>query len=986
VPQERKVVTVLFADIVDSSATTRSYDAEVLRAALARMFARTREILVAHGATVEKFIGDAVMAVFGIPMAHEDDAERAVRAALALRADVSPNREDGRPGFTLRIGINTGEVVTGDGEGAEFLVTGEPVIVAARLEQMAGHGEILVGPLTREITRGRVRYGPVRTIETKGMGPIEVAAAESLAGPGAATGHTATPFVGRDSEMRLLEDVHRRVASTGRPHLVTIYGDAGMGKTRVALEFLRRLDPAEPIARAVCLPYGHAITYWPLQELIRGEAAIAPTDGRDVARAKIETRVAGMEGLDEQESRAIARELSALALADADTPQSELTSDARRRELALGMTRYLEARLGSTPGTIVLEDLHWAEEPFLALLEELLEQLRAPLLLLCLARPDLLERRPTWGSGRTNAMAIALEPLDTHETQRLVRALLTAGSDRPVEEIVARTEGNPLFVEEYVHMLADQGSGARIPPTLQGVIAARIDATTPSVKRLLHEASVLGREFWLDALPTTPNPNDLAEAERRGLISRRARRGPSGSATFVFRHGLIRDVAYSSLSKVERTRVHDHYSRWLEKAAGERGQEYAEIVAYHAERAYALAQELDPSSAKVLGLRAFELLAHSATAASARGEFRASRELNDRALAVASAASLSASAQASARALDAIVKLRLDSDVAAVNELDRAIDAARALGPSSELVRLLVWRASSVTILDDIAESERQFQEAITVARQTGDREILSYAVWASSEPLGLTGRLDEQAKLLEEALTQVREVAAPYEVACLGEICVNAAARGDHKRARQVAEEAIAAARKSGRRMDRWRAAYAYAVSLLANDDPNDDPGSLAAAEEALTLAKEIGGPGALAEAAHAASLARQASGDLEGARAVLEDTFAQLDLARMTIQRDAIARLETRRAEVALARGDLETARSSARTAVEIAPKPHVETRAEALLALASVALVEVRTEDAQRLISEAIALLAPSGYRDLRERAERMAERVGARSPAG
>jgi class 3 adenylate cyclase len=994
-PQERKVVTVLFADIVDSSATTRSYDAEVLRAALARMFARTREILVAHGATVEKFIGDAVMAVFGVPVAHEDDAERAVRAALALRADVSPNREDGRPGFTLRIGINTGEVVTGDGEGAEFLVTGEPVIVAARLEQSAGHGEILVGPLTREITRGRVKYGPARTIETKGMGPIEVAAAESLIGPGAATGHTASPFVGRESEMRLLEDVHRRVASTGRPHLVTVYGDAGMGKTRVALEFLRRLDPAEPTARAACLPYGHAITYWPLQELIRGEAAITPTDGREAARAKIETRVAGMEGLDEQESRAIARELSALALADADAPQSDLTSDARRRELALGMTRYLEARLGSTPGTIVLEDLHWAEEPFLVLLEELLEQLNAPLLLLCLARPDLLERRPTWGSGRTNAMAIALEPLDSVETERLARVLLKAGTDTPVEEVVARTEGNPLFVEEYVHMLADQGSRARIPPTLQGVIAARIDATTPSVKRLLHEASVLGRDFWIDALPTTPNPSDLSEAERRGLIARRARRGPSGGATFVFRHGLIRDVAYSSLSKVERTRVHDHYSRWLERAAGERGQEYAEIVAYHAERAYALAQELDPSSAQALGLRAFELLAHSATAASARGEFRASRELNDRALAVAGAAKLPASAQASARALDAIVKLRLDSDVAAVNELDRAIDAARALGPSTELVRLLVWRASSVTILDDIAESERQFAEAIAVARQTGDREILSYAVWASSEPLGLTGRLDEQAKLLEEALAQVRAVAAPYEVACLGEICVNAAARGDHKRAREVAEEALAAARKSGRRMDRWRAAYAHVVSLLANDDPSDDLGAptpsgaptpaLAAAEEALALAKEIGGPGALAEAAHAASLARQANGDLEGARAVLEETFAQLDLARMTIQRDAIARLETRRAEVALARGDLDTARGSATTAVRIAPKPHVETRAEALLALASVALADERRADARSLAAEATLLLAPSGYRDLRERADRMAERIGARSPA-
>ncbi|MDP9275645.1 MAG: AAA family ATPase [Chloroflexota bacterium] len=980
-PQERKVVTVLFADIVDSSATTRSYDAEVLRAALARMFARTREILVAHGATVEKFIGDAVMAVFGVPVAHEDDAERAVRAALALRADVSPNREDGRPGFTLRIGINTGEVVTGDGEGAEFLVTGEPVIVAARLEQMAGHGEILVGPLTREITRGRVSYGPVRTIQTKGMGRIEVATAEGLAEPRGTTGQTASPFVGRESEMRLLDDVHRRVASTGRPHLVTVYGDAGVGKTRVALEFLRRLDPAEPIARAACLPYGHAITYWPLQELIRGEAAITPTDGRDAARAKIETRVAGMEGLDELEAKAIARELAALALADADTPQSELTSDARRRELALGMTRYLEARLGSTPGTIVLEDLHWAEEPFLALLEELLEHLHAPLLLLCLARPDLLERRPSWGSGRTNAMAIALEPLDVRETERLVRALLSdGGSDRPVDEIVERTEGNPLFVEEYVHMLVDQGSRAVVPPTLHGVIAARIDATTPGVKRLLHEASVLGRDFWLDALPTAPAGADVAEAERRGLISRRARRGPSGSPTFVFRHGLIRDVAYSSLSKAERTRVHDHYSRWLETAAGERAQEYAEIVAYHAERAFALAHELDAAGAADLGRRAFTLLSRSAAGASARGEFRASRELNDRALGIGGS-DVPPAELASARALGAIVKLRLDSDFAAVNELDLAIDAARSLGPSAELVRLLVWRASSVTILDDIAESERQFEEAIAVARETGDREILAYAVWTSSEPLGLTGRLDEQAKLLEHALAEIRAVAAPYEVACLDEICVNAAARGDHARAREVADEAIAAARATGRRMDRWRAAYALSISLLASGDP----GAHAAAEEALILAREIGGPGALAEAARTASLARQASGDLEGARTVLDETFAQLDPTRMTIQRDAITRLETRRAEVALARGDIETARTSATTAVRIAPKPHVETRAAALLALASVALVEERHANARSLITEAMALLAPSGYRDLRERAERMAEGLSTRSQA-
>jgi predicted ATPase/class 3 adenylate cyclase len=977
-PQERKIVTVLFADIVDSSGSARSYDAEVLRDALARMFATAREILVAHGATVEKFIGDAVMAVFGVPSAHEDDAERAVRAAIALRDAVRAAPDDGRPRFLLRIGLNTGEVVTGDGEGTEFLVTGGPVVVAKRLEENARHGEILAGPLTRELTRGRVAYGAGRIVEAKGVGPVEAAAVEGLS-QGVATPQTASPFVGRKAELRLLDDIHSRVAATGRPHLVTVYGEAGMGKSRLAIEFLRRLDPDEPLARAACLPYGHAITYWPLQELIRGEAGITPVDGRESVRTKIERRVTGLGGIDDQESRAIARELAAIALADADSAQSDLTSEARRRELAFGMTRYLEARLGSTPGTIVLEDLHWAEEPFLALLEELLEQLRAPLFLLCLARPDLLERRPTWGSGRTNAIAIGLEPLELADTERLARALLA--SDRPVDEIVTRTEGNPLYVEEYVHMLVDEGARAVVPPTLHGVIAARIDGTTPAVKRMLLEASVLGREFWLDALTAMPNDADVADAERRGLIARRARRGPSGTQTFAFRHGLIRDVAYASLSKAERARVHDHYSRWLEAAARERAQEYAEIVAYHAERAFTLAAELAASSAHELGVRAFALLSRSGAAASARGEFRASRELNDRALAVADAAKLPAATQAAARALAAIVKLRLDSDPASVSELDRAIDAAYALAPSTELVRLLVWRASSVTILDDVAESERQLAEALAVAKATRDAEIEAYALWASTEPLGLVGRLDEQAKLLDRALAAIRAAGAPYEVGCLGEISANAIARGDHRRAAEVAREALAVAKASGRRMDLWRASYANAVALLADGDPH----ALAAADEAMALAREIGGPGALVEAAHPASRARQAAGDLDGARAIVDETFAQIDPARMTVQRDAIARLETRRAEIALALDDVQTARASARSAVRLAPMQHVETRCEALLAMAATLLAEDRTEEAQRAVAEALALVRPTEYRALRERAERMSDRVTARAPA-
>ena len=971
-------MTVLFADIVDSSTTTRSYDAEVLRAALARTFSRTREILQAHGATVEKFIGDAVMAVFGVPAAHEDDADRAVRAALALRSEVSSPQPDGRPSFTLRIGINTGEVVTGDLEGAESLVTGGPVIVAARLEENAQHGEILAGPLTRELTRARIRYGPTRTIDAKGMGAIQVASVEGVLGSWEdRSAKPTSPFVGREAEMRLLGEMRRRVATTGRPHLVTVFAEAGMGKSRLAAEFLAGLG-AEPAARVTCLPYGRSITYWPLQELIRGEAAISPTDGLDEARAKIEDRVSGLPGFDEQERRAVARELTALALAGPEAEASDLTSELRRRELALGMTRYLEARLGTTPGTIVLEDLHWAEEPLLALLEELLEHLRAPLLLVCLARQDLLVRRPNWGSGRTNAIAITLEPLDRGETERLARELLGDRADERVRDIVARTEGNPLFVEEYVRMLADQGSGAVVPPTLHGVIAARLDALRPSVKRLLQEASVVGREFWLDALTNEPGiaNGDADEAERRGLIGRAATRGPTGTHTYSFRHGLIRDVAYSSLSKAERTQVHDRYSRWLERAAGDRASEYAEIVAYHAERAFHYAHELDPSVASDLGHRAFTLLSRSASAASARGEFRTARELSDRALAVAGSSGISASERAPAHALSAIVKLRLDSDSAAVGELDDAIAGARSAGPSEDLVRLLIWRASSVTIFEDVAAARELFAEAVAAAKATGDRGMIAYAMWASSEPVGVTGQLDEQARLLSEALAQMREAGiTQWEVSCLTEIALNAIERGDIELARTRAREAVALASRSVRRLDAFKAADAWARALLATGDPEVG----AASTELVALARTVGGHWAMARAAEVASLARELAGDSKGALRVLVETLTEFDSARMPTQREAIARLEAMRSRLALASGDLSTARSSAETALRAAPPTHVAARSSANLAAAAVAHVDGDDNEARRLIEETRALLAPTQYGGLRERAERLAREV-------
>jgi class 3 adenylate cyclase len=966
VPQERKVVTVLFADIVDSSATTRAYDPEVLRSALGRTFAKIREVLVEHGATVEKFIGDAVMAVFGVPVAHEDDAERAVRAAIALRELTSASPASADPPFTLRIGVNSGEVVTGDSEGAEFLVTGGAVVVGARLEENAEPGEILVGPLTQEMTRSRITYGSVRTIDAKGMGRIEAAPALGRSSARQFLLQTKTPFVGRDAELRILSEA--RVRATRRPHLVTIFGDAGIGKSRLATEFVARLG-SEISARIACLPYGHAITYWPLQELMRAEAGIAPTDTRDQARAKIETRLAAAMGTD-AEARGAAVALSSLVLAQDDESATELTADQRRRETALALGNYLAARLGPQTGVIVLEDVHWAGEPLLALVEELLEQLRAPLLLVCLARPDLLERRPTWGTGRTNALALGLEPLDRGETERLARALLRDRSDDAIEQTVTRTEGNPLFVEEYVQMLVEKDSSA-VPPTLHGVIAARIDALHYSAKRLIQEASVIGREFSPDALPSGAAASDLDEAERRGLVVRTSRRSPSGSHLLAFRHGLATEVAYSSLAKAQRSVVHDHYSRWLETTPGERVSEYAEVVAFHAERAFTLTHDLDPREGRELGLRAFTLLFRAASSASARGELRSARDLNDRALAVADAATVRGPDHAAARSLRAIINLRLDADSTAIAELDEAIAVETSIGPSEDLVRLLVWKASSVAIFDDLASSRELFNRAIDVATRVGSEDLVAYTMWASTEPLGIAGDIDEQASLLEAALARIRAAgAAQYEVSCLADLSLNAIERGDIERARELASEAVRLAEAGGRRRDRFRAADALARAFLARGEDR----AVAAADDALQLAREIGGPGTLARAAEISALAQERSGDAARAEALVDDALRQLDPTRMPNQRAAISRLEAIRSRLALARGDLGVSAAAATAAMTVVPKTHVADVASAQLAAAAVAEAEHRPGVARTLIDSTIELLAGTSLRVLRDRAER------------
>ena len=965
-PQERKLATVLFADIVDSSGAASAVEPEVLRGTLSEAFSGMRRVLTAHGGTVEKFIGDAVMAVFGVPVAHDDDPERAIRAALAMRETIAGMQR--RPALELRIGINSGEVVSGDDEHAESLVTGLPVIVAARLEQAAARGEILVGDLTRRLTVGRFRYGPARTIAGKGVGEIEAAAVEAVVQSSGRIDSGRASFIGRESELSLLRDAYAAARSTGRARRVLILGNAGIGKSRLTDEFIEQL-PAAGVFRGHCPPYGQGITLSPLREIVRAAAGIALTDSSQAAREKLETTVESIRA--PREGGSLLRWLMALAVAEPG--MSDLAPEKVHSELASALARYVEGSGRSLVTTLVLEDLHWGEPALLEILDELTAQIREPALILALARPEFLERYPTWASARPD-VRIELEPLTHEETKQLAGDLLRERSvDRGVLAAVAlRAEGNPLYVEELAQVVIDHGDPQAVPPTLHGVIASRLDRVDPRVKRLLQRASVLGREFWLDAVPWDEDPallrRDAAEAIRRDLIGARDDLGPSGTSTYRFRHALIRDVAYGSTAKAERSRLHDHYARWLSAVAGERGREYVEIVAYHAEEAFRLAREMQVADTSELGRRAFEALVASAAAARDRADARASLTLCERALEIADAASIGAAARTRPLAYAAIARLRLQPSPEAHALLDRAIELARAEGPSEHLIRMLVWRAQ-VELVGDVDVARALFAEAVDAARALRDDELIVYALWGSGQPLEATGALAEQIQILTEARDQmVRTGRDRWLVDTLADISASTLEMGDTRAAVAHAADAAALAEDRGTRLQRFKASLAVARSALASDEIER---ALRVALSAFELGQELGGPWALAESARTLAEAHHAAGDLASARSVLEECSARLDPATMPAMRGRIARVRALLSEIYLALDESGLARHAAEAANSAAPAADTRARALATAALARVEMSAGNQSEAKRLFDEALQVVESTDYRVLTAR---------------
>ena len=597
--EERKVVTVLFADLVGFTSRSEQLDPEDVRATLTPYFGRLREELERRGGTVEKFIGDAVMAVFGAPVAHEDDAERAVRAALAIRDAVAEmNEQDPELDLHVRIGVNTGEALVSldaaarEGEG---LATGDVVNTAARIQAGAAVDGILVGEATHRATERAVEYRAVEPLAAKGKAePVAVwEAVEARARFGVdITRRVDTPLVGREPELALLSDALDRARLQDEPQLITLVGEPGIGKSRLVHELYEHVESFPDLVtwrQGRNLPYGEGVSYWALSEIVKAEAGILETDRDADAAEKLDRTVEEL--LRDDDERAwVARHLRPLIGLTQDAGAAAEASE----EGAAAWRRFLESLAERRPTVLVLEDLHWADDGLLDLVDSLIDRARdVPLLVLGTARPELLSRRPGWGGGKPNAATISLGPLSDGDTSKLLASVMERAV-LPVEvqsTLLSRAGGNPLYAEEFARMAegrtADELAAMSVPDSVQGIIAARLDGLDPADKALLQDAAVIGKAFWLGGVATIGGTDTagieprLLELERRRFVRRARRSSVGGESEYAFLHLLVRDVAYGQIPRPGRAEKHRRAAEWIGSLGSERLEDRAELLAYH---------------------------------------------------------------------------------------------------------------------------------------------------------------------------------------------------------------------------------------------------------------------------------------------------------------------------------------------------------------------------------------------------------------------
>jgi class 3 adenylate cyclase/tetratricopeptide (TPR) repeat protein len=956
----RKTVTVLFCDLVGSTGIGERTDPEVLREMMGEYHGRVRTILERHGATVEKFVGDAAMAVFGLPQVHEDDALRAVRAADEIQQAVA------RLQLAVRIGINTGEVVAGDGE---TLVTGDAVNVAARLEQAAESGEVLIGKATERLVREAVRSEPVEPLVLKGKAePVSAyRLRELLADVPAFTRPIDAPFVGREPDLEALRHALAAAIEQRQPQLATIVGAPGIGKSRLARELSLSADARVLVGR--CLSYGEGITYWPLAEIVPQVGDLAFVLGDELAAHRVGAALGA--------------------------------GEATAEEIAWGFRKLFERLAEEGPLIVVLDDIHWAEPALLDLIEYVTAFSEdAPLFLLCMARPDLYELRPAWTAPKPNATLVTLEPLAGAETEKLVEEL----GDFPAKvkaRIVAAAEGNPLFVEQLVAMQEEAGNGElEIPLTIQALLAARIDGLEPEERAVIERASIEGRVFHRGSVAELASEqvrprvgSHLITLVRKEFIHPDRATLP-GDDGFRFGHTLIRDAAYDSLPKRSRAELHERFAGWLTSKLGDEAP--GEILGYHLEQAYRYRVELgwEDERTQELALRAGRLLAEAGRRARARGDVAATCSLLQRAtellpegdherpslLVILGSSTFEAGDVP--RALDLLRGARRAATAAGQRNIELRArmselrfllttapdqDAAAALGEGKAAIRELEEQDDPVSLIDAwclvfwvgmLRTDSALIQEAaghwFDLARRAGLRRE---AMWAAG---GLVLSLASGGTPAEEAIERAEEALAAFPEDGSGEsyLALLYAFAGRDAQAEQAIERNRRISIELGRRTQHAASSmYLGWIALLAGR-PERAEQELRDGAEVLEAAGErgwlAGVAGVLAEVLYQLGLYGEA-----------DEWSCRTEQASLPEDFMAQALWRSPRAKVLARRGEAERAMRLSSEAVEQARRtdnPHL--LGDCLLGRAEVLRLLNRADEARPALEEALAVYERKG----------------------
>jgi class 3 adenylate cyclase/tetratricopeptide (TPR) repeat protein len=1000
----RKTVTTLFCDVVESTSLGERTDPELVRRVMSRFFAEMRAVIERHGGTVEKFAGDDVMAVFGVPTVHEDDAVRAIRAAAEMRSELRRlNAELDRTfGVTLvtRMGINTGEVVAGDPASGQTFVTGESVNLAKRLQQAAGPDEILIGTATYPLVQDAVEVGPAERFSVKGkreaVAPRRLDAVDATA-PGLARRFDA-PLQGRHSELETLQRAFEEAVRERSARLVTLLGPAGIGKSRLAKEFLAAVDDRAQALTGRCLPYGEGITFWPLAQIVReagGEQSLEDAVACEAEAELIAERIRGAIGL--------------------------ASVEGGTQETFWAVRRFFECLASRRPLVVCFEDIHWAEPTLLDLIEYLTTLSRnAPLLMVCLARPDLLDTRPTWAAPTTESTLVTLEPLPKEHAEALLEWLegdSQLGPDARAR-IMEAAEGNPLFVEQMAAMAAVQDESAdvlRVPPSIQALLEERLDRLDSDERVVIEHAAVLGKEFLrkplTDLLPETER--EAAETHLMSLVRKGLLRPDVASVgreeAFRFRHVLIRDAAYDRISKDLRAELHERFADWMEQAAPERAIELEEIVGYHLEAAHRYRTQVGAADGAVahLAARAATRLGAAGRRAFARGDTPAAAALLTRATILL--------------ANDDRARLELAPELgAALAELgdwaqaDGLLERARAeavafavprIAARTEIVRSQIrMHTHPEGAREDVA---RVANTAIEVFTREGDEVGLAQAWLHLSRVHLISSRWGAQTDALEGALVHARRAGDRREEATiLGQLALSlywgpmpvteaiarceemlAETRGDLTVEARVTVS-IAGLEAMRGEFDRARALYrrsrgiltdlglkpllaAHTLALASVETLAGDPG---AAEEELrsgvATLEEIGLSSSFATLASVLAATWLAQGRHDEAEQLIE----RAEVAAPTDDVASQVLWRTTRARLLAAQGGLDDAEGFARQAVALAAETDaLNMHADSLADLAEVLRLGGDERAADEALAEAIRLYGLKGNEVSRARAE-------------